>query len=132
MTPRVDSSVHFSQNAPYAFQTLITPLRGYRQNSIYGDRYGLASADVYFPLFQTLIPLETPLPFINNIQLGVLSDLVSARETRTTNTQINGKLFWAYGLSARSVLAGYPLRFEIAWPGTFGKQPVWYLSLNLM
>ena len=132
ITPRIDSSVHFSQSAPYAFQTLVTPLRGYRQNSVYGDRYANANVDVYFPLFQTLIPLETPLPFINNIQLGVSSDLVTAKEKWNVNTTINGKKFWTYGLSVQSVLAGYPLRFDIAWPGTFGKQPVWYLSLNLM
>ena len=130
VTPRVDSSVHFSQYAPYAFQTLVTPFRGYYQNSLYGNQYTLMNEDLYFPIFQTLIPIETPLQFINNIQLGLLSDIATAQETWNSNT-INDKLLWSYGFSARSVLAGYPLRFDIAWPGTFSKKPVWYFSLNL-
>jgi hypothetical protein len=51
VAPKVDSDVHFSQSAPYAFQTLVTPFRGHLQNTLYGDRYALLNADVYFPLF---------------------------------------------------------------------------------
>lgn len=130
VTPRVDTSVHFPQNAPYAFQTLVTPFRGYYQNSLYGNQYALLNVDVYFPIFQTLIPIETPLPFINNLQLGLLNDIATARETWNDQSQ-GSKWLWSNGLSARTVLAGYPLRLEVAWPGTFRKEPVWYFSLNL-
>ena len=130
VTPRIDSTVHFAQEAPFAFQTLITPFRGHYQNSLYGSQYALLNADVYFPLFQTLIPLETPLSAINNLQLGVFSDIAAAGGNKNYTTAAKG---WqaAYGLSARTTLAGYPLRFDIAWPGDFSKQPVWYLSLNV-
>lgn len=130
VTPRIDTTVHFAQNAPYAFQTLITPFRGYYQNSLYGNQFVVTNADLYFPIFQTLIPIETPLSFINNIQLGLLSDAGTAQETWNSNPK-NDKWLWSYGLSARSVLAGYPLRLDVAWPGTFSKQPVWYFTLNL-
>ncbi len=132
VTPRVDTTVHFAQNAPYAFQTLVTPFRGYYQNTAYGNQYMLLNADVYFPIFQTLIPITTPLPFINNLQLGMLADIATAKETSNASNVNNDKWKWAYGLSMRSSLAGYPLRLEVAWPGTFSKQPVWYFSLNLM
>ncbi len=130
VSPRVDSSVHFRQDAPYAFQTLVTPFRGYYQNSLYGSNYCLFNADIYFPLFQSLIPVETPLSAINNLQLGVLADLAAAGGKGDYTTAAKG---WqaSYGLSARTTLAGYPLRFDLAWPGTFSKKPVWYLSLNL-
>lgn len=36
-----------------------------------------------------------------------------------------------HGLSARSKLAGYPIRFDIAWPGRFNKKPLFYFSLNI-
>jgi len=130
VTPRVDTNVHFSQNAPYAFQTLVTPFRGYYQNTIYGNQYTVANTDVYFPIFQTLIPLETPLPSINNLQLGILGDIGSARETWVSDPN-NARWLWSYGLSARTSLAGYPLRIDIAWPGNRNRQPVWYFSLNL-
>lgn len=130
MTPKVDSNVHFSQTAPYAFQSLATPFKGYLQNSIYGNQYLLFNADIYFPIFQTLIPIETPLQSINNLQLDIFSDLANARETWQAYPN-SAKWLCSYGLSARTNLAGYPLRFDIAWPGSFNKSPVWYLSLSL-
>ncbi|MGN6566645.1 MAG: hypothetical protein ACTHJ0_01765 [Flavipsychrobacter sp.] len=129
VTPRVDTTVHFSQNAPYAFQTLVTPFRGYYQNILYGNEFVVINADVYFPVFQTLIPIETPLPSVNNLQLGLFTDLGTARETWHNNPN-NDKWKAAYGLSARTNLAGYPIRVEVAWPGTFSKA-VWYFSLSL-
>jgi len=130
VTPRIDSNVHFAQTAPYAFQTLATPLRGHLQNSLYGDRVMLLNTDAYFPLFQTLIPLETPLQFVNLLQLGLFSNVATAKESWDKTAPLKGWL-WSYGISARSTLASYPIRFDIAWPGTFEKKPVWYLSLSL-
>jgi outer membrane protein assembly factor BamA len=129
LTIRTDSNVHFQQEAPYAFQTLITPLRGYLQNSIYGNEYALTNLDVYFPLFESLIPVETPLSFVNNLQPGLFMDYAYAKETWRADT--NGVTKWSYGISARSTLAGYPVRVDVAWPGSFDKKPVWYLSLSL-
>lgn len=126
---KVDSTVHFSQTAPYAFQMLITPFRGYRQNTLFGNQYAVWNNDVYFPLFQTLIPIETPLSVINNLQLGLFSDIGTAKET-WQKPQVKDGLFWSYGMSARSKLAGYPIRVDVAWPGTFSKRPLWYFSLG--
>lgn len=129
VTPRVDTTVHFNQNAPYAFQTLVTPFRGYYQNTLYGNEFAVINADVYFPIFQTLIPIETPLPSVNNLQLGLFTDLGTARETWNNNPN-NDKWKAAYGLSARTNLAGYPIRVDVAWPGTFNKT-IWYFSLSI-
>jgi len=54
-----------------------------------------------------------------------------AKETWNDINPNNSRVKWSYGLSMRSSLAGYPLRLEVAWPGTFSKQPVWYFSINL-
>jgi hypothetical protein len=130
LTPRIDSNVHFDQKAPYAFQTLITPLRGYLQNTLYGNQYVLFNADLYFPLFQTLISIETPLQFINLLQPGLFFDAGKARETWNKAFVDKGWLY-SYGISIRTTLAGYPLRFDIAWPGGFSNKPLWYISLNI-
>lgn len=129
LTVRKDTSVQFSQYAPYAFQTLVTPLRGHLQNTVVGNQYALLNMDVYFPIFQTLIPIETELSSINNLQLGLFSDVAYAKESwRSAN---NSTQVWSYGLGARTKLASYPIRFDIAWPGSFDKKPVWYLSLSI-
>ena len=114
ITPRVDSTVHFSQDAPYAFQALVTPFRGYYQNSLYGSRYALLNADIYFPLFQSLIPLETPLSFLNNLQLGLFTDLAAACGKPLYSTAGKG---WqtAYGFSARTTLAD--TLYALIWDG---------------
>ncbi len=130
VTPQTDTSVHFAQNAPYAFQTLVTPFRGYYQNSLYGTQFFLANLDLYFPIFQTMIPIETPLPLINSLQLGAFTDIGTAKE-KWYGYAPQGKWLQSYGISARTTLAGYPLRFDLAWPCTFSKKPVWYLSLKL-
>lgn len=130
VTVKTDSSVHFPQDAPYAFQTLITPLRGFLQNTLYGNQYALLNADVYFPIFQTLIPIETPLSFINNLQLGSFTDLGTAKET-WQEPELKQGWAWSYGLSARSTLAGYQIRCDLAWPGGFDKKPLFYFSLKM-
>ena len=43
------------------------PFRGYYQYTLYGNHYTQANVDVYFPIFQTLVPVETALSVINNI-----------------------------------------------------------------
>lgn len=130
LTAQQDTSKHFSQLAPYSFQRLVTPLRGYLQNAAYGNKYLLFNSDVYFPLFQTLITIKTALPFVNGLQPGILCDIVRADET-WNSVQQTVRWQYSYGLSLRSKLARYPLRIDLAWPGTFSKKPVWYFSLSL-
>ncbi len=130
IVPRVDTAVHFAQSSPYAFQQLIGGLRGYEQNSIYGNLYGMLQADVYFPIFYSLIPLRTGFPAIRNLQLGIFTDIACAKETWNTSSPARNSRY-AFGFSARTVLAGYPVRFDIAWPGSFNASSVWYLSFSL-
>lgn len=129
VVPRVDTSVRFGQDAGYSFQTLVTPFRGYEQNSIYGSRYGLLNLDVYFPLFRSLIPLKTSFGAVNNLQLGLFTDVAMAGQ-QSMPVGMKSTLS-AYGFSARTMLAGYPIRFDMAWPGSFDQKPVWYLSLRI-
>lgn len=129
VVPRVDTTVKFAQQAPYAFQSLVTPFRGYAQNSIYGSRFGLLNADVYVPLFYRLLPLHTGFSAVNNLQLGLFTDIAGVSGNQGLPATSNH--LWSYGFSARTLLAGYPIRFDMAWPGSFDKQPVWYLSLTL-
>lgn len=129
IVPRVDTSVRFAQQAPYAFQSLITPLRGYKQNSLYGSSFGLLNADLYFPLFRELIPLRTGISAVYNFQLGLFTDIAMAWQREGLPVVISP--LYAYGFSARTLLAGYPICFDMAWPGSFNREPVWYISLTI-
>lgn len=132
IVPRVDTAVRFSQQAPYAFQSLVTPFRGYQQNSLYGSSYVLFNADLYVPLFQRLIPLRTGISALNNLQLGLFTDIAATGRTLDYLPSAPTHL-QSFGCSARTLLAGYPLRFYLAWPQQgFSAQPVWYLSFSLL
>lgn len=126
---RKDSTVQFAQDAPYTFQNLVTSLRGYVQNSLYGDRFYLVNADIYFPIFQTIIPIETAYPSINQLQLGLFTDVAGAKES--WNQDSVAKSIWSYGFTARTQLAGYPISFQLGYPGTFSQKPIWYVSLSV-
>lgn len=126
ITPLYDTSVHFAQHAPYSFQTLIMPFRGYMQNSLYGRAFGLMNVDVYVPLFAELIPLKTGFSVVRNFQIGLFTDWGTALLPNGT-----GSYKYSFGFSARTLLAGYPIRFDIGWPENFSKIPVWYLSIGI-
>lgn len=128
LTVKTDTSVHFKQDAPYAFQTLITQLRGFQQNSLYGNQYALLNTDVYFPLFQTLIPIETNFSSINNLQLGLFTDVAYAKETWRARVESRTKV--AYGFSVRTILAGYTIRVYASLPNENSKKVLWYLSVG--
>ena len=131
VVPRTDTSVRFKQEAPYAFQTLVTPFRGYRQNSLYGSSYVLFNADLYVPLFSKLIPLRTGFSALNNLQLGIFTDFAATARKQDHLPPAPTHL-QSFGCSARTMLAGYPIRFDLAWPQQgFSAPPVWYLSFSI-
>lgn len=95
-----------------------------------GDLYSLLNIDVYVPLFAGLIDFKTPLPSVNNLQIGLFTDIAAASENYKGAIKDNKEeLLWSLGFSARTILAGYPICFDMGWPGTGGK-PVWYLAIR--
>lgn len=126
---KVDSSVLFNQQAPYLFQSLVTPLRGFKQNSLYGNVYGLLNTDVYVQIFDGLFDYKTPYSFMNRLQLGAFADVAWARETWRPDALWQQR--HSLGFSAKTVLAGYPIRLDLAFPYNFGQPPMLHFSLRL-
>lgn len=126
---KVDSSVLFNQQAPYVFQSLVTQLRGFKQNSLYGNVYGLLNTDVYVQLFDGLLDYKTPYSFINKLQLGAFADVAWARETWKPDAICQQR--HSFGISAKTILAGYPIRLDLAFPYNFSQSPMLHFSLRL-
>ncbi|RQO31104.1 hypothetical protein DBR32_10390 [Taibaiella sp. KBW10] len=126
---RVDSTVLFKQQAPYAFQQLVTQLRGFEQNSLYGNVFGLLNTDISVQVFDGLFDYKTPYRFINRIQLGAFADVALAKETW------NPAAIWqhrnSFGLSMKTVFASYPVRLDLAFPYNFSHKPMLQFSLRL-
>jgi outer membrane protein assembly factor BamA len=142
-----------SSDQNYAFQALVTPLRGYKQNARNGNSYAVANLEVRIPVLQTfwLRPIQST--FLRHLQLIGFTDVGSAwngivpNSTNTTRNYYitaphtpvslnisrfeNGGLAVGYGTGLRSSLLGYFVRVDAAWNIEGIKKPIWYVALGL-
>ena len=107
----------------FVFATPVLPLRGYRFNEAVGDRFALVNAELRAPLIAALLPGPIPLVPLYRIQAvgfvdaGVLAEdgfdlwRVNAEGKRVFNDVLAGA-----GVGLRTLLLGYPVRLDWAWP----------------
>ncbi len=126
---RIDSSAVFAQDAPYIFQQLVTPLRGFRQNTMWGNAYGLMNAELFAQVFNGMIPGKTNFSFLNRLQLGAFADLAYSRATWQDSAKWQRRN--SFGLSLKTILASYPIRVDLAFPYNLDHKPMLHLSLKL-
>jgi hypothetical protein len=143
--------IDYTQN--YAFQTLATNMRGFRQNARSGNTFALWSSELRFPVFRYFFNKPLRSEFLNNFQILGFTDVGSAWQglNPLADENINytkhissppleitvqvqkDPLIAGYGFGLRSTLFGYFLRADWAW-GVEDQviQPrIFYLSLSL-
>lgn len=143
--------IDYTQN--YAFQTLATNMRGFRQNARSGNTFALLSSELRFPVFRYFLNKPLRSEFLNNFQIVGFTDIGSAWQgldpldesntfyTKTINSpplDITVKvqkdpLIAGYGFGLRSTLFGYFLRADWAWgiEDQVVLPRIFYLSLSL-
>lgn len=143
--------IDYTQN--YAFQTLATSMRGFKQNARSGNTFALLSSELRFPVFRYFLNKPLRSEFLNNFQIIGFTDIGSAWQglnplteentyyTRTISSpplditvQVQkDPLIAGYGFGLRSTLFGYFLRADWAWGIEDQEiQPrIFYLSLSL-
>lgn len=126
---RIDSSAVFAQDAPYIFQQLVTPLRGFRQNTMWGNAYGLMNAELFAQVLGGLLTGKTNFSFLNRLQLGAFADLAYSRATWQPSAEWQRRN--SFGLSLKTILASYPVRVDLAFPYNLDHKPMVHLSLKL-
>lgn len=126
---RIDSNAVFAQDAPYIFQQLVTPLRGFPQNTMWGNAYGLMNAELFAQVFGGILPGKTKFSFLNHLQLGAFADLAYSRATWQASADWQRRN--SFGLSLKTILTSYPLRVDLAFPYNLGHKPMVHLSLKL-
>ncbi|NNC96262.1 MAG: hypothetical protein HKN92_11945, partial [Chitinophagales bacterium] len=148
-----DNETPINGDNNYAFQTIATNMRGFRQNARNGNSYMLVNTEIRFPVFSYFLNSPIRSEFIKHFQLVPFADVGTAWEgatpfsrnnpqfTRTfgddpVQVKINyfkNPIIMGYGLGARTVLLGYFLRLDASWGWDSGeiKGPLWYFSLNL-
>lgn len=137
----------------YAFQALVTPLRGYLQNARNGNSYAVANLEVRVPVLTTFLKRPIQSSFLRNLLLIGFTDLGSAwngilpNATNTTRNFLltspqtpvslnvsrfdNGGLAMGYGTGVRSSLLGYYVRVDAAWNVDGLTKPIWYVALGM-
>lgn len=153
LNPSFNNEYQIDYNQNYAFQTLATSMRGFKQNVRSGNTFALLSSELRFPVFRYFLNKPLRSEFLNNFMVVGFTDIGSAWQglnpladeniyyTRTIyNPPLNitvkvqkDPLIAGYGFGLRSTLFGYFLRADWAWGiEDQVKQPrVFYISLSL-
>ena len=153
LSPSFNNEYQIDYTQNYAFQTLATSMRGFKQNARSGNTFALLSSELRFPVFRYFLNKPLRSEFLNNFQIVGFTDIGSAWQglnplaeentyyTRTISSpplditvQVQkDPLIAGYGFGLRSTLFGYFLRADWAW-GIEDQviQPrIFYLSLSL-
>jgi hypothetical protein len=156
--PKWDVTTPINYNNGYAFQTLATPIRGFKQNARNGDKFVVINSELRVPIFAALINSPIKAEFIRNFQIVAFVDVGTAWEGATpwsgnnplfsevypnpeSNPSVIVKLqryknpvIMGFGPGVRTSLFGYFLRFDTAWgydSGQVSKTPAYYFSFGL-
>ena len=146
------ASVDYAQN--YAYQTLATNLRGFRQNIRNGNNFVVLNSELRFPVFSYFMDQPINMRFIRDFQIVAFGDLGTAwtgwnpyaptnslyntyitdGNLDITVTEMKEPLVGGIGVGLRTTIFGYFIRGDVAWgieEGQIAKKPRFYLSFNL-
>jgi hypothetical protein len=154
--PAFDNTTRVANAGQYAYQTLATNVRGFKQNTRNGNSFAVINSELRLPIFKYFFPQSISSDFIRNFQLIGFGDVGVAwagaspySDEHVVNTTYIGSyqtpliialyskhdpVIGGVGWGLRTRLFGYFVRLDRAWgiqDGTFEKQPITYLSLSL-
>ncbi len=151
---RFDTGTPIDYTQNYAYQTLATNMRGFKQNIRNGNSFLVCNSELRFPIFSYLSGTPINSSFIRDFQIVAFGDLGTAwngwnpfdpdNSYYTTvindgNLHINvteqkNPFVGGIGFGLRTSLFGYFIRGDMAWGienGVVRKNPQFYLSFNL-
>jgi Tol biopolymer transport system component len=153
MGAQFDNSIEVNQNNNYAFQTVVTNMRGFKQNIRNGNNFAVINSEIRIPIFSYLIHKPIRSEFIKNFQIIAFTDIGTAWEginpydpnnpvfqetigSPPVTVKVNyyrNPFVSGYGFGLRSVLLGYFARLDIAWGNDSGRigRPIAYFSLSI-
>jgi hemolysin activation/secretion protein len=123
-------------NQDLLFVEYVTSLRGFKYATIFGNNALLFNAELRIPLIRVLSNTPITSPFFRNLQLVAFYDMgtswsgkfpaasgnsVSYSEIKNGAFDIKVKNYlnpwlYSYGGGIRTVLFGYYVKFDLAWP----------------
>ncbi len=151
--PKFDSKTNVAKDQNYAYQTLATNMRGFKQNVRNGNSFAVWNSELRFPFFRYLMNRPLKSEFFNNFQVigfgdlgtawtgsnpysdnnALYTDIVTSGPITVTIKTEKEPIVGGFGFGARTKLLGYFVRADWAWgveDGALGKR-VFYLSMSL-
>lgn len=142
-----------SENSNLLFTEFVTNMRGFNYNKFNGNNAALFNAELRFPIIKYFTSGPIASNFFRNLQLIGFYDIGSAwsgsspfSEENSLNTEFveaghafdvkikNFKNPWisSYGTGLRTVLLGYYVKFDVAWPieDYIVEEPRFYVTLG--
>lgn len=132
---KFNSDIWVDQSKNYAYQTLATNMRGFKQNIRNGTSFALISTELRIPFVQLIARRQISNNFLNSLQLIVFGDVGTAWTGATPYSEDNclytrwvhsgditvrvkrqvDPIIGGFGLGLRAKLFGYFLRLDYAW-----------------
>lgn len=132
---KFDSDIWVDQSKNYAYQTLATNMRGFKQNIRNGTSFMLLSTELRIPFVQLIARRQIANSFFNSLQLIAFGDVGTAWTGLTPYSEDNclytrwitagditacvkrqvDPFVGSFGLGLRAKLFGYFLRLDYAW-----------------
>ena len=132
---KFDSDIWVDQSKNYAYQTLATNMRGFKQNIRNGTSFALLSTELRIPFVQLIARRQIANTFFNSLQFVVFGDVGTAWTGLTPYSEDNclytrwvtagditvrvkrqvDPIIGGFGMGLRAKLFGYFLRFDYAW-----------------
>ena len=132
---KFNSDIWVDQSKNYAYQTLATNMRGFKQNIRNGTSFVLLSGELRVPVVQLIMGHKVSFNFLNSIQLNLFGDFGTAWTGLTPYSEENclytryitsgpisvmvkrqvDPFVGGFGLGLRCSLLSYFLRFDYAW-----------------
>ncbi|WP_343667063.1 hypothetical protein [Chitinophaga sp.] len=153
LNPKINTNTPVATNASYAYQTLATPLRGYKQNARNGNNVMVFNSELRLPVFATFLQRPINSALLRNFQLTQFIDIGTAWNGKLSFKDANytyytgsdgtisvkvkegflGPFVGGYGFGARTTIAGYFLRVDAGWPAIafFRGSPIWYFGMGV-
>lgn len=151
--PKFSSSTPVDQEQNYAYQTLATNMRGFKQNIRNGNTFAVINTELRFPVFRYFSKSPIKSDFLYNFMLVGFGDVGTAwtglhpysdenylftNEIEQPPLNITVKVqkdpfVGGFGFGARTRILGYFIRADLAWgvEDMIVQPSVFYLSLSL-
>jgi Tol biopolymer transport system component len=152
VNPSLNTETPISQTENYRFQTVITNMRGFRQNVRNGNSFAVINGEVRLPIFKYLINRPIRSDFISSFQVVGFGDVGTAwngpspwsdenafnnRTITSGNLEViinrqTNPIVGGYGIGLRTRLLGYFVRADWAWGVENGVilDNIFYFSLS--